>query len=156
EKEAVRNAYGPSVFGSGCLLARRLVECGVPVVEVTQGGWDTHADALTQTKKVGAEFDAGLASLLKDLHERKKLDTTLIVCMGEFGRTPNVNVNGGRDHYPLASTVLLAGRGIKGGQAIGKTSADGLKVEERPVSPPELLATIYQALGVDPSKTNRS
>jgi RNA polymerase sigma factor (sigma-70 family) len=155
EKDAVRDAYGHGRFGSSCLLARRLIERGVPVVEVALGGWDTHGNAKEATKRVGSELDAALASLLKDLHERKKLDTTLIVCMGEFGRTPVINANGGRDHYPLAFTTLLAGRGIKGGQAIGKTSKDAVKVDERPVTPQEFLATIYQALDIDPAKTNR-
>src|SRR5262249_13087215 len=98
----------------------------------------------------------GLSALLKDLHERKKLDTTLIAWMGEFGRTPKINASAGRDHYPLAFTVVLAGANIKGGQAIGKTSDNGVDVTERPIAPQELLATIYQALRVDPHKTNRT
>jgi RNA polymerase sigma factor (sigma-70 family) len=155
EKDAVRDAYGRGRLGSGCLLARRLIERGVPVVEVAQAGWDTHGNAKAQTKKVAGELDAALGTLLKELHERKKLDSTLIVCMGEFGRTPVVNANGGRDHYPFAFTTLLAGRGIKGGQTIGKTSANGKAVEEHPVTPQEFLATIYQSLGIDPAKTNR-
>jgi RNA polymerase sigma factor (sigma-70 family) len=155
EKPEVRDAYGRTPFGQGCLLARRLIERGVPVVEVTLSGWDTHADNFNLVKKLSGTLDAGWAALLKDLHERKRLDTTLIVWMGEFGRTPHINANNGRDHYPRCCAAVLAGCGIKGGQAIGKTSADGVDIEERPVTPPELLATVYQALGIDAAKTHK-
>jgi RNA polymerase sigma factor (sigma-70 family) len=156
EKPAVRDAYGRNSFGEGCLLARRLVERGVPVVEVTLGGWDTHANAFGLIKKLSRKLDSGWASLLKDLHDRGLLDSTLIVWMGEFGRTPRINAAQGRDHWPFSCCAVLAGRGIKGGQAIGKTDADGMRVAERPVTPPELLATVYQALGIDPTRTYRS
>jgi hypothetical protein len=156
EQADLRDAYGKSRFGKSCLLASRLVQAGVPVVEVTLGGWDTHGNAVALSQKVCPELDAAFAALLQDLQNRKKLDSTVIVWMGEFGRTPLVNPNGGRDHYPQAFTAVLAGRGIKGGQAIGKTSNDGVQVEERPVSPQELFATIYTALGIDPAKTNRA
>jgi RNA polymerase sigma factor (sigma-70 family) len=156
EKPAVLDRYGRTPFGQGCLLARRLVERGVPVVEVTLPGWDAHQDNFTIVERLSKELDAGWAALLKDLDERKKLDTTLIVWMGEFGRTPRINVRQGRDHYPLCCTAVLAGAGIKGGQAIGKTSADGLQVDERPVSPAELAATIYRAVGIDPARENRT
>jgi RNA polymerase sigma factor (sigma-70 family) len=156
EKAEVRDAYGRTVFGQGCLLARRLVEQGVPVVEVGMQGWDTHGDAVNQVKNRAAVLDAAWSALLKDLHERKKLDTTLIVWMGEFGRTPRINTQLGRDHWPMGFSVVLAGCGIKGGQVIGKTSADATRVEERPVTPAELHATIYQALGIDPTKENRA
>ena len=128
----------------------------MPVVEVSLSGWDTHGNAIPATKRVCRDLDAGLATLIKDLHERKLLDGTLIVCMGEFGRTPKVNAAGGRDHWPMSFSVALAGAGIKGGQVIGKTSADGAQVEEREVTPQELLATVYQAVGVDPGKKNRA
>ena len=152
EPDKVRDRYGRNLFGQGCLLARRLVERGVPFVEVTlanapnaQGGWDTH----------GANFPAmkGLCGVLK---QRGLLDTTLIVWMGEFGRTPKINQNQGRDHYPNAWSVVLGGGGIKGGQAIGKTGDDGTTVTDRPVSTPDLMATICRALGVDPTKQNNS
>jgi RNA polymerase sigma factor (sigma-70 family) len=154
EKDAMRAAYGKGRFGQACLLARRLSERGVPVVEVTLGGWDTHGDAVEKTKTVAGRLDAAFTTLVKDLHERKLLDQTLIVWMGEFGRTPKVNASMGRDHYPMAFTCVLAGAGIKGGQAIGKTSDDGAKVAECAISPQELHATIYRALNIDPQKTN--
>jgi RNA polymerase sigma factor (sigma-70 family) len=155
EPEAVRKAYGTGTFGKGCLLARRLVERGVPVVEVTLGGWDTHANALVPLVKLSTELDDAWSSLLKDLHKSKRLDSTLIVWMGEFGRTPRINPAKGRDHWPVSS-VVLAGAGIKGGQVIGKTSADGSRIDARPVTVPEFFATIYQAVGVDPAKENRT
>jgi DNA-directed RNA polymerase specialized sigma24 family protein/uncharacterized protein (DUF1501 family) len=154
EKEEVRKAYGPGRFGQGCLLARRLVERGVPVVEVTLDGWDTHANIPEGMPKLCAQLDAGFASLLKDLDDRKLLDSTLIVWAGEFGRTPRVNGSNGRDHYPQAFTVVLAGAGTKRGAVVGKTGADGVKIEERPVTVPELLATVYRAVGVDATRTN--
>jgi uncharacterized protein (DUF1501 family) len=150
ERPAVRASYGRSLFGQGCLLARRLVERGVPVVEVTLPGWDTHQDNAATVQRLSADLDAAWASLLRDLHERGRLQTTLVVWMGEFGRTPRVNASGGRDHWPRCFSVALAGCGIKGGQVIGKTSADGTRIEEYPIKPPELLATIYQALGINP------
>ena len=156
EKAEVRDAYGKSRFGTSCLLASRLVDAGVPVVEVISTGWDMHSNAVVMSQKINPELDAAFAALLEDLQDRKKLEHTVIVWMGEFGRTPRINQSGGRDHYPQAFTAVLAGRGVKGGQAIGKTSNDGVRVEERPVSPPELLATIYTALGIDPGKTNRT
>jgi RNA polymerase sigma factor (sigma-70 family) len=156
ERAAVRDAYGRNAFGQGCLLARRLVERGVPVVEITMGGWDTHANSFEDLKKLSARLDAGWASLLKDLDERKMLDEVVIVWMGEFGRTPRINANNGRDHWPFSSCAVLAGRGIKGGQVIGATNADGTKVAAHPVKPPELLATVYQALGIDPARQNMS
>jgi len=156
EKPEVKNAYGPSQFGQACLLARRLVERNVPVVEITMGGWDTHQNNFDLVQKRSIELDFAWSALLKDLETRKRLETTLIVWMGEFGRTPRINVNNGRDHWPFSFSVVLAGGRIKGGQVIGKTSPDGLKITERPVSPPELLATIYRAVGIDPTKEYKS
>jgi RNA polymerase sigma factor (sigma-70 family) len=156
EKAAVRDAYGRNAFGQGCLVARRLVERGAPVVEVTLSGWDTHARNFDLVKELSGKLDPAWATLLSDLEERKLLDHTLVVWMGEFGRTPHINANDGRDHWPKGFSVVLAGGGIKGGQVIGRTSKDGIKIEERPVSPPELLATIFQALNIDPAKENRS
>jgi RNA polymerase sigma factor (sigma-70 family) len=154
EPAKTRDAYGQGSFGSGCLLARRLLEAGVPVVEVVLGGWDTHANAAAGTKTACGELDPAMAALLKDLEDRKLLDNTLIVWMGEFGRTPRVNGSGGRDHWPMSFSAVLAGAGVKGGQVIGKTSADALKIEERAVSPQELLATIYKAVDIDATTVN--
>ncbi len=156
EQAAVRDAYGRDRFGQGCLLARRLLERGVPVVEVTSPGWDAHANSPAIMPRLCAELDAGWTALLKDLHVSRRLETTLIVWMGEFGRTPRINNSVGRDHWPFGFSAVLAGGLIKGGQAIGKTSADAMRIEERPVTPQELHATIYQALGIDPAKENRT
>lgn len=156
EKDAVRDSYGRTRFGQGCLLARRLVERGVPVVEVTMPGWDTHGDNFNAVQRLSGTLDAGFSSLLTDLRDRKLLDRTLVVWMGEFGRTPRINNNNGRDHWPQSFSVVLAGAGIKGGQAIGATNADGVGVQANPISPAELHATICRALGVDPAKENRT
>jgi uncharacterized protein (DUF1501 family) len=163
EPAAVRDAYGRSRFGQGCLLARRLVERGVPFVEVTLGtlnnaaaGWDTHSDNFAGVRNLSGVLDPAWATLMKELDERGLLDSTLIVWMGEFGRTPAINSAGGRDHFPQAYSSVLAGGGIRGGQAIGRTSADGMTVEERPVSVPDLLATVCTAIGVDPMQQNDS
>jgi len=156
EKTALREKYGRGTFGQGCMMARRLVERGVPFVEVTLGGWDTHTDNFDQVKRLSGSLDAGWGTLMEDLAERGLLDTTLVVWMGEFGRTPIINPRDGRDHYPNAWSVVLGGGGIKGGQVVGKTSQDGTTVEERPVKVPDLMATIYLGLGLDPKKQNQS
>ncbi len=151
-----RDAYGRTQFGQGCLLARRLVEAGVPFVEVGLEGWDTHNQNFERVARLAQVLDAGWSALLEDLRERGLLDTTLIVWMGEFGRTPHINAGAGRDHFPHAWSVVLAGGGIRGGQAVGRTSKDGLAVEERPTSAPDLMATVCRALGIDPRKQNPS
>ncbi len=166
EPVALRDAYGRNQFGQGCLLARRLVERGVPFVEVTLGGvngeafvpfaWDGHTQIFDNIKSLSGTLDAGWVTLMKDLKARGLLDSTLIVWMGEFGRTPKINPQNGRDHYPNAWTTVLAGGGIKGGQVVGKTSPDGSTVEERPVAVIDFLATICLALGIDPLKENMS
>jgi hypothetical protein len=161
EPAALRDAYGRNRFGQGCLLARRLVERGVPFVEVTLGGqsgidWDTHRDNFERVRTLSGMLDAAWASLLGDLRDRGLLATTLVVWMGEFGRTPRINGSNGRDHYPNAWTAALAGGGIRGGQVIGRTSADGTTVAQRPVPVAEFLATVYQALGVDSSRQHTS
>jgi hypothetical protein len=163
EKAKLRDAYGRNLFGGACLLARRLIERGVPFVEVglynTDGsltGWDTHTRNFESVKQLSAVLDPAWATLMRDLKERGLLDSTLIVWMGEFGRTPQINQATGRDHYPNAWSAVLAGGGVKGGQVVGKTSKDGTTVEERPVSGPDLLATICGALGIDPTKPNLS
>jgi uncharacterized protein (DUF1501 family) len=156
EKESLRDRYGRTLFGQGCLLARRLVERGVPFVEMTLGGWDTHDNNFEQVKSLCNILDPGWATLLEDLGSRGLLDSTLVVWMGEFGRTPGINPRNGRDHYPSAWSVVLGGGGIAGGQAVGRTSKDGATVEDRPVSVPDLMATICLALGLDPKKQNQS
>jgi hypothetical protein len=161
EPAELRDRYGRNLFGQGCLLARRLVERGVPFVEVTLGGaggasWDTHLNNFDTVKALSGTLDAAWAALLTDLKDHGLLGETLVVWMGEFGRTPKINGNNGRDHYPRAWTAALAGGDIKGGQAVGRTSADGSTVEERPVTLPDLLATVLQALGIDPAGQNVS
>lgn len=156
ESESVRNAYGRTLFGQACLLARRLVERGVACVEVTLGGWDTHQNNFDQVKGLSATLDTAFAALLADLDQRGLLDSTLIVCQGEFGRTPKINANAGRDHWPRSWASVLAGGGLRGGQVIGKTSADGTAVEERPVTVPDLIATVCRSVGIDPTKQNMS
>jgi len=162
EPARTRDAYGRNLFGQGCLLARRLVERGVPFVEVTLGGlnggafgWDTHGNNFPAVKGLCEVLDPAWAALMTDLKERGLLDTTLIVWMGEFGRTPKMEGNG-RNHFPNAWSTVLAGGGIKGGQAYGKTTADGMAVDENPVSVPNFIATVCAALGIDPSKQNQS
>ncbi len=151
EPEAVKKAYGDSAFGRGCLTARRLVEIGVPFVEVTLDGWDTHQNNFDRTKGLMGALDPAMATLLKELDERKLLDSTIVVWMGEFGRTPNINSNDGRDHFPGAWSAAVAGGGFRGGIAHGATDADGKKVVENPTTVPDLLATISSRLGLDPA-----
>jgi hypothetical protein len=164
EPDALRDRYGRNLFGQGCLLARRLVERGVPFVEVSLNGvdglntfaWDTHQDNFESVKKLCGVLDPGWATLIADLKDRGLLETTLVVWMGEFGRTPKVNNNKGRDHFPNAWSTVLSGGGIKGGQAIGATSDDGMEVKDRPVSNADLMATICKAVGLDPMQQNMS
>ncbi|APW59164.1 DUF1501 domain-containing protein [Paludisphaera borealis] len=162
EPATLRDAYGRTPFGQGCLLARRLVERGVPFVEVTLSsaqssgglGWDTHAGNFDAVKQLSGVLDPAWSTLIDDLRTRGLLDSTLIVWMGEFGRTPKINSNAGRDHFPDAWTAVLGGGGIKGGQFVGDTGVDGMKVTDRPVAVPDFLATICKALGVDPMAQN--
>jgi hypothetical protein len=163
EKDALRDSYGRNLFGQGCLLARRLVERGVPFVEVTlneipgaPGGWDTHQQNFDQVRRLCNVLDPAWSTLLSDLKDRGLLDTTLVVWMGEFGRTPRINNDRGRDHFSDAWTAVLAGGGIKGGQVHGKTSPDGNKIVENLVSVPNFMATVVTALGIDSTKQNMS
>lgn len=155
EPPATREKYGRTTFGQSCLLARRLIEAGVSVVTINDRGtgplgWDTHAQNFPTIKNtLGPPLDQGLAALLDDLAERRLLDRTLVVVMGEFGRTPKINPNAGRDHHGLANSVLLAGTGIPGGLVIGKTDAKGDVPTDRPVTPADLAAVIYRKLGID-------
>jgi uncharacterized protein (DUF1501 family) len=156
EKAAVRDRYGRNLFGQGCLLARRLVERQVPFVEVTLNGWDTHGNNANQVRSLSQIVDPAWARLMTDLKERGLLETTLIVWMGEFGRTPKFGRPDGRDHWPNSFSAVLSGGGIKGGQVIGDTGPDGAAIKERPVTVPEFLATICEALGIDHQKQNVS
>ena len=156
EQTAVRDAYGDTPFGQGCLLARRLVEAGVKCVQVSLGGWDTHVQNFAKTRSLMEILDPAYASLIRELGERGLLDSTLVVCMGEFGRTPKINALGGRDHWPKTWTASLAGAGIQGGRVIGKTSADATEVVDRPVTVPELFASFCKSLQLDPSKENHT
>jgi hypothetical protein len=156
EPASLRDRYGRHRFGQGCLLARRLIERGVPFVEVTLGGWDTHDDNFQKVKDLCNVLDPAWSTLLADLRSRGLLENTLVVCMGEFGRTPGINPRQGRDHYPHAWSVVLSGGGVRGGSMAGRTGKDGMTVEDRPTSVADLLATILLALGLDPRKQNMS
>jgi hypothetical protein len=156
EPDRLRDRYGRGLFGQGCLLARRLVERGVPFVEVTLGGWDTHDNNFEQVKSLCGVLDPAWATLMEDLGERGLLDSTLVVWMGEFGRTPGINPRSGRDHYPTAWSAVLGGGGIRGGQSVGRTGNGGVAVEDRPVKVPDLVATVCLAMGLDPKKQNMS
>ena len=156
EPRSIREQYGEGQFADGCLLARRLVEAGVTFVEVTLGGWDTHQDNFEQTKNLCGQLDQPMAALIRDLRSRGRLGDTLIIWMGEFGRTPRINARSGRDHFPRAFNVALAGGGVRGGQVIGATNDAGTEVTDRPVTPKDLYQTIYTALGIDPDHENDS
>jgi hypothetical protein len=156
EPTKVRDAYGRNLFGQGCLLARRLVERQVPFIEVNLGGWDTHGNNFDAVPRLCSILDPAWSQLMTDLDARGLLETTTIIWMGEFGRTPRINQGRGRDHYPNAYSAVLAGGGIKGGIAHGKTTEDGTKVDGKATSVPDLLATLCAAVGVDHTKTNPS
>jgi len=163
EPDQVRDAYGRGRFGQGCLMARRLIERGVPFVEVALGGindgglgWDTHQNNFRLVRNLSNELDAGWATLMSELADRGLLESTTILWMGEFGRTPKINANAGRDHYPNAWTCVLAGGGVHGGQAYGRTSDDGMTVEDGKVDVGDVLATLSEALGIDPATQNIS
>jgi hypothetical protein len=159
EPTGSRSKYGTGRFADGVVMARRLVEVGVPFVEVTLGGWDTHQDNFTRLKKLSGEIDTPIAALISDLRDRGLLDSTLVVWMGDFGRTPNINnrgANPGRDHYPRAWTLAMWGGGIRGGQVIGKTDKEGATVVERPTSAQDYLATVCELMGIDYTKKNET
>lgn len=179
ESEAVRESYGRSVradapsgkgksdgkaggerpgsFGHGCLMARRLVEAGVPFVEVVMGdgvGWDTHRDNFPRTRALSLECDTAMAALVEDLKRRGLLDSTLVVWMGEFGRSPQISGDGGRNHWARAWSTVLIGGGIKGGQVIGRTDREAAAVAERPISVTDFLGTVCTILGIDYQRKN--
>src|SRR5215212_5666572 len=156
EDAKVRASYGRTPFGQGCLLARRLVQAGVTFVEVRSGGWDTHQQSAERVATNAGQVDPGFASLVSDLKSRGMLDRTLVIWMGEFGRTPKINPNAGRDHFPRVFNVALAGGGVKGGQVIGASSADGTEVKDHPIAVNDLLASFCHSLKIDPAKENMS
>ncbi|MEQ8791320.1 MAG: DUF1501 domain-containing protein [Pirellulaceae bacterium] len=153
ETPALRDRYGRTSIGQRMLLARRLVEAGVPFVTVRMGDWDDHIDLPGRIRKRAPEYDAGLSALINDLHERDMQRDVLVVAMGEFGRTPRVNPNGGRDHYPAVNNVLLSGGDFRMGQVIGETDRNGAEVVEAPYRPQSVLAMVYRHLGIDPGMT---
>jgi uncharacterized protein (DUF1501 family) len=153
EPDEVREAYGDTDFGRGCLLARRLIEAGVSFVEVYLANWDSHEKRVADgTRNLMTHVDRGLAALIHDLDTRGRLDETLIIWMGEFGRTPRINNHGGRDHYARAWSTLLAGGRVRGGQIIGETNAQGSEVTNRPISVMDFMATVCRLLGIDSRK----
>ncbi len=154
ESTELRDRYGRNTFGQSCLVARRLVEHGVPWVTINYKGWDTHKQHFEIMRRKLPEMDQGMAALLGELAERGLLDTTIVWWSGEFGRTPKVQWespwNGGRGHYGQCFSAVLAGGGIKGGRVVGASDARGEQVTNRPVRPEDLIGTIYELLGIDP------
>jgi uncharacterized protein (DUF1501 family) len=165
EKPEMLVAYGARVpgdnqdaaaFGKACLVARRLVEHGVRFVEVMLDGWDTHTDNFNQVAALLKQLDPAFAALTADLADRRLLDDTLVLCLGEFGRTPEINGDKGRDHWSQAFSAVLAGGGVRGGQVYGATDDKGAEVKDRPVGVPDLYATLLKAFGIDGTKTYRT
>lgn len=152
--EKSKDLYGDSLFGKRCVLARKLVESGVPFVEVGQSGYDTHADNFWGHKGLVPPMDHAWSGLLVDLEQRGLLEKTVVIWMGEIGRTPRINNRSGRDHYVRCWSAALAGGGIKGGQVYGASDEDGFDVKDNPVTEGDFFATIYKALGVDPTTEN--
>jgi hypothetical protein len=156
EDAKVRDEYGRNEFGQSCLMARRLVESGVRFVTVNSGGWDHHEKIFEGLQKKVPSFDQGFSALIRDMHQRGLLDETLVVAMGEFGRTPKVNKKAGRDHWGRAGSMIFAGAGVQGGRVIGATDKNGAFVTDRPVRPADVCWTIYESLGIDPAKELRT
>ena len=147
---AERERYGNNSFGQGCLMARRLVEQGVTFVEVALGGWDNHQDIFeTLSRRLLPQLDKGMGALVADLAASGLLESTLVVWMGEFGRTPRINQNAGRDHWPRSWSVVLGGAGIQGGQVVGQTDKDGVEIVDRELGVMDLIATMCRAMGID-------
>ncbi len=156
EPAELRSQYGDNQFGKGCLMARRLVEAGVTFVEVRSNGWDTHDDNFERIGTLAQQVDPGMGTLISDLKLRGLLERTVVVWMGEFGRTPRVNPRGGRDHYPRVFNAAIAGGGTRGGQVIGSSTNDGTAVADRPVTPADLFCSICRCLNIDPRHENIS
>jgi uncharacterized protein (DUF1501 family) len=161
EPQAVKDRYGTNGFGQGCLLARRLVEAGVPFVEVDLGGWDNHQNIhTTLSDQKLPQMDQAMSALVEDLEQRGLLQDTAIIWMGEFGRTPRINADSGRDHWARSWSAVVGGAGIKGGIAVGATNDDGTEVVTEPFSSEDLMASVCKALGISlevtyTSKNNR-
>lgn len=150
EPAAVREAYGKGGFGSACLMARRLVEMGVTFVEIGLGGWDTHTDNFKKlSTDLLPQLDKGMGTLVGDLAQRGLIDTTMVVWMGEFGRTPRINQNAGRDHWPKGWSIVMGGAGMSGGHAVGATDKDGMEIVDRPLGIMDVVATMTKAMGID-------
>ena len=145
--------FGAEALGQSCLLATRLVESGVRFISVSLGGWDTHQDNFGRTKKLMGVLDPAMSSLLAELERRALLQSTLVVWMGDFGRTPKINGNDGRDHHPGASTAVLAGAGVRRGIVHGETDAEGARVVKDPVRVQDLVATMAKLTGMNPADT---
>ena len=152
EPLAVRERYGENHFGKSCLLARRLIESGVHFVEVQLGGWDTHNNNFQAVRELSGQLDRPWAALMQDLHDRGMLDDTIVLWMGEFGRTPTINAQNGRDHFPDVTPVVIGGGGIAGGRAIGKTSADGTSINGPSVRVADLFATLFHQFEIKPDE----
>ena len=152
EPDAVRDSYGRTTFGQSCLLARRMVEAGVPFTTIQFGGWDHHTVLFKSLKDKMPQLDQGFAGMIADLHARGLLESTLVIAAGEFGRTPKINKDGGRDHWASAMSVVVAGGGVPGGQVIGATDKEGNAPSERPLKPEDFAVTLYTKLGIDPRK----
>jgi hypothetical protein len=155
EKRELRDRYGRTTFGQSCLMARRLVERGVPYITINFGGWDTHKDHFQTMRRKLPDLDKGLATLIEDLSDHGLLANTIVWCSGEFGRTPKVAWeapwNGGRHHYGRVFSALVGGGGFKGGHVVGASDAKGEAVKDRPVYPADLIGSMYELLGIDPN-----
>jgi arylsulfatase A-like enzyme len=153
EPDKLRDEYGRHYFGQSCLLARRLVEAGVRCVTINLGGWDTHTDNFNALKNdLLPHVDSGYSTLLKDLQQRGMLDTTLVVWMGEFGRTPHVNAAAGRDHWPGITPVCMGGGGVKTGMVVGSSNASAEYPKDRPIRVEDVAATLYKTMGINYEK----
>jgi len=152
EPGEVRDAYGRNSFGQRALLARRLVEAGVPFVTLYHGGWDHHTDLFKSFESKVPPFEASIAALIEDLQQRGQLERTMVIALGEFGRTPKINERGGRDHWSNAMSVMFAGGGTPGGLVVGATDRQGYAAVERVLSPENFVSTVYRKLGIDPGQ----
>jgi len=152
EPQAIRDQYGPTLFGKQALVARRLIEAGTPFVKISRAWWDSHGQNFETHLELVSELDNVMAALLDDLKSRGLLENTLVITLSEFGRTPNINASLGRDHFASAWSTSLTGCGVQGGSVYGKTDEDGHKVAEGEIGAAELFATIFEALGIDPQK----
>jgi hypothetical protein len=154
ESPQSHDRYGEGAFAQGCLMARRLLEAGVPYVEVGMRGWDTHDDNFGRVRTLSGELDRGASALIDDLIAGGLWSETLLIWLGDFGRTPRINARGGRDHFPRVSSVVLGGGPIRAGEVIGASDRDGEDIAERPVTVPDLFASLAAALGVDAGETH--